>query len=565
MKICFVSALFTNNYKNFGLPEKFNKNKNYDYFLFTDLSKSLFNTSWTLINLDIDLNALNDKNVLYSRYVKFFIWKYFEEFNIKYDVIYYCDSSFGPNDKINWEKESKKILESESGIMQLIHHIKKGKGGIIKELKRIKDSKKLSKENTKILTNNLIKYIKSNIDLFNHYLNEETEQNEEPKQNEEPEQNEEMIFTELDNKIIKKVLSKNILYENTYFGYSTQHSNLSKLMTEFWELFKTNEFSIRDQPLWNLLLLKYKINPIIMNKEYKHLRPDGSILEDYTKFSEDKNKIHFSLTTKNKSFSRNINNYDKAEEDNNNNNNSSNFKVTFCISYFNQDRKNLLMHLNYYKSYNEKYKNCIKLLIIDDCSKIGIDKLLTKNDINGINIDILQVTDDLYCNIAGVRNLAAKQCTTKWMMILDMDTLVSPILAGQIIEIIDKAERDQGLWNTIFKFNRKVPINPRHEKNNVIHPAVCLIQIKHYWQAGGCEEDLVGHYGYTDPSFWHRVSKENINIRVLDDKHVHFNPSAEADINRDSSHNIKIYEDYTINNKWSNNYVRFNWKKIELK
>ena len=138
------------------------------------------------------------------------------------------------------------------------------------------------------------------------------------------------------------------------------------------------------------------------------------------------------------------------------------------------------MHLNYYKSYNEKYKNCIKLLIIDDCSKIGIDKLLTKNDIYGVNIDILQVTDDLYCNIAGVRNLAAKQCTTKWMMILDMDTLVSPILAGQIIEIIDKAETNQGLWNTIFKFNRKVPMNPTHEKNNIIHPAVCLVQKKHY-------------------------------------------------------------------------------------
>ena len=66
MKICFVSALFTNNYKNFGLPEKFHKNKYYDYFLFTNLPKSLFNTSWTLINLDIDLNNLNDKNVLYS-------------------------------------------------------------------------------------------------------------------------------------------------------------------------------------------------------------------------------------------------------------------------------------------------------------------------------------------------------------------------------------------------------------------------------------------------------------------------------------------------------------------
>ena len=75
MKICFVSALFTNNIDNFGLSGKFEINKNYDYFLFTNVSKSSFNTSWTLINLEICF----DSDILASRYVKFKIWEYFKE------------------------------------------------------------------------------------------------------------------------------------------------------------------------------------------------------------------------------------------------------------------------------------------------------------------------------------------------------------------------------------------------------------------------------------------------------------------------------------------------------
>ena len=119
------------------------------------------------------------------------------------------------------------------------------------------------------------------------------------------------------------------------------------------------------------------------------------------------------------------------------------------------------------------------------------------------------------------------------MMILDMDTLVSPTLAEQILKLVIEAKSNQSLWNTVFKFNRKVINNDKHKKHKVMHPSVCLIEKKYYWKAGGCEEDLVGHYGFTDPCFWNRVSRVNINIKYLQDKCVHFNPNAEADINRE--------------------------------
>ena len=71
-------------------------------------------------------------------------------------------------------------------------------------------------------------------------------------------------------------------------------------------------------------------------------------------------------------------------------------------------------------------------------------------------------------------------------------------------------EEDDGADMTeAFKFNEKklkCKTWISRSSKNVIkpHPAVCLLRVEDYWNVGGCEEDLVGHYGWTDPSFWYR-------------------------------------------------------------
>ena len=71
-----------------------------------------------------------------------------------------------------------------------------------------------------------------------------------------------------------------------------------------------------------------------------------------------------------------------------------------------------------------------------------------------------------------------------------------------------------------FKFNRTVPDDDNHIKNNKLHPAVCLIRKEDYWKIGGCDEDFVGNYGQTDPHFWYRAKgkitvKEKNNVYLL--------------------------------------------------
>ena len=114
----------------------------------------------------------------------------------------------------------------------------------------------------------------------------------------------------------------------------------------------------------------------------------------------------------------------------------------------------------------------------------------------------------------------------------------------------------------IYTSNEVLKENKNHKKNNKPHPAICLIRKKDYWKIGGCDEDFVGNYGYTDPSFWYR-SQGIVEIKILPDLYLHYYPDGESDINRDNSHNRKLFKQKKKSNNWSNDIIRFKWYKIK--
>ena len=94
-----------------------------------------------------------------------------------------------------------------------------------------------------------------------------------------------------------------------------------------------------------------------------------------------------------------------------------------------------------------------------------------------------------------------------------------------------------------------------------MHPAVCLIRVQDYWKVGGCEEDLVGHYGQTDPIFWYRAQGK-INVYYKKDLYLDYLPEGEANINRDSSYNTNLFNKKKNDNSWSTDFIRFDWDRI---
>ena len=228
--------------------------------------------------------------------------------------------------------------------------------------------------------------------------------------------------------------------------------------------------------------------------------------------------------------------------------------ITVNLSFYNQNDV-LVKHVLGLKSWAKELKEKFSFCIIDDCSKTKAVDVLSEIDLSDLNLSIYRVQEDLVCNIAGVRNLSAQECKTEWMVILDMDTLISEELASSMIQLCRAPK------GSCFKFNRRVPSNPYHPKNGQPHPAVCLLQLEDYWDVGGCEEDLVGHYGQTDPIFWYRASNV-LTVHFRSDMYLDYIPEGEAVINRDTSHNQKLFEEKRRTHNWSTDFVRFKWEKM---
>jgi len=230
-------------------------------------------------------------------------------------------------------------------------------------------------------------------------------------------------------------------------------------------------------------------------------------------------------------------------------------RLTVNLSFYNQS-ETLIKHIHKWKAFPDNVKEKVSFFIIDDCSKTPAEEVVKDMDVSGLDISIYRVEEDLYCNIAGARNLGAKECRTEWMLILDMDTLVS---SETVVQMLNKAEDSgQGL---AYRFNRRVE-DAGHEKHHVVHPAVCLIRKEDYWRAGGCDEDFVGNYGFTDPSFWHR-SKDLIRVEECRDIYLDYLPEGQADINRDRKKNGKLFRSKKKSGAWSTDYIRFRWKKVK--
>lgn len=232
-------------------------------------------------------------------------------------------------------------------------------------------------------------------------------------------------------------------------------------------------------------------------------------------------------------------------------------KITINLSFYNQNEI-LIKQVESWKSWSKEIRDQFSFCIVDDCSKKSAMDVLYEDDgvdLTDLDLSIYRVKEDLYCNIAGVRNLSAQECKTEWMVILDMDTFVSEELASSMLRLATPIRKGEA-----YKFNRRVA-DPTHPKNGQPHPAVCLLSVEDYWNVGGCEEDLVGHYGWTDPSFWYR-SVGKLHVVTFSDLYLDYCPEGEADIDRDNSHNYKLHEEKKRTGDWSTDFVRFDWEKL---
>lgn len=215
MKIAFITSLFGERGNN---PAKFQRVDGYDYFLFSDRDQKDFDTNWDVYNISNNPNISNlNCNVRKSRYAKFMGWELLDFMGIEYDAIFYCDVHLNPSPYVNWPSISKNFVSKPYPFLQLRHH-HCWEHGIAHECQHIIDGRRDSKDN-----------IAKTLSFFKKEFPEVS-------------------------------LSAKQYFENTMFGY-TPNDLVKKVTRDFWKTYTESDITFRDQPTWNLLLLKYGVIP----------------------------------------------------------------------------------------------------------------------------------------------------------------------------------------------------------------------------------------------------------------------------------------------------------------
>lgn len=218
-KTCFITTSISDTINNIDTPAKFKKNDNYDYYLFTNLDKTLFDTDWEVINIKGEYIDGLKNNIYKSRYMKFMGWYYIKNVMKKeYDAIYYCDGILYPHHQVNWDKLTDSFINSDSGIIQSIHADRPF--NIYLECDAIVGCRKDTKHNMTLMKDFLYK---------------------------------------------NKLPENAMMTENTAFGYNPNNTKLTKAFEYFWKLYTTESPTYRDQPLWSYVIWKYNIKPMIFN------------------------------------------------------------------------------------------------------------------------------------------------------------------------------------------------------------------------------------------------------------------------------------------------------------
>jgi hypothetical protein len=259
--------------------------------------------------------------------------------------------------------------------------------------------------------------------------------------------------------------------------------------------------------------------------------------------------------------------------------------LTIAMPYFASPAM-LLQQLANFASYPIEVQKQISIIIVDDGSPPGLQAREYIQNFSAskfhFRVQIARITTNIDWNVEGSRNLAFYLADTQRGLMLDLDMLVP-------VETIQDALQ----WNltapssnepnatqvaVAHKLNRKKP-NGKYS----VHPALALLDVNEYWNAGGLDEDFAGEYGFgTEPHFWfmwkkgHRVVEkhestflieldtEPCNLAWLQNSKLmgqcKMAITTQPSLNRNKKPNRSLWKKKSHGeNSRSNTYLRFFW------
>lgn len=245
--------------------------------------------------------------------------------------------------------------------------------------------------------------------------------------------------------------------------------------------------------------------------------------------------------------------------------------ITFAYTYY-CNREMFKIHLENWNNYSPAAKKEIKFIIVDDGSR---PPLLVRETVHpDLTLDVYRINEDLIWNVVGARNLAMLVADTEWVFQSDMDCVVTPDVADEIVKIYPTL--NPGIRHYLGK--RKGSDDSfmhRRERSAMILTKRGAIR------AGLNDEDFVGSWGYEDMLAESEARNRGMAIAFLYDYNQKltvkkyfteqvpdancFDDHKEASSGDHTNDNWDLckYKSWKIINP-SRSYLRFTWQHMQI-
>ena len=175
--------------------------------------------------------------------------------------------------------------------------------------------------------------------------------------------------------------------------------------------------------------------------------------------------------------------------------------LTLVVPYFNNPQ---MLSLQYegWLGWAEKQKERFKVVLVDDGSQNAPAAAVARPD--GLpELEIYRVLEDRPWHQHGARNLGAHVAPEGWLLLTDMDHVLTEDAASMLFNRIDKG-LDHRKAYMLDRVEADTGLPTMKDGNPKPHPNSFVMTRKLYWKIGGYDEDWCGHYG-TDAFFRKRV------------------------------------------------------------
>lgn len=229
-------------------------------------------------------------------------------------------------------------------------------------------------------------------------------------------------------------------------------------------------------------------------------------------------------------------------------------ELSIVYSIWNPMPGTLEEHMNMWRSCPADLRKRFEVIYIDDCSD---EPISFKPDFE-MNLTVARITDNIYWNICGAKNLGCHLAKAPWLLTTDQDHL--PFDHTDIERAIEI--RQHGT-NTAYFMKRLRPDGSDRGKD---HPNSFIINKEDFWELGGYDEDFSGNRGFSDHMIHQQMRKHSFVIRTMSSIRLKEYPefTCKDPRNRNFAHNMGLVNKKMTelrNGTYKNGPIlRFNWE-----